>query len=94
MQSLQQIACPGSHEPGFFYQDKHRPMIEIFKTNVENALQAATLLCLLRRYLPSAEINFDLEDCDSILRVKDEKFCSSNIVKILADNGFECEVLI
>ena len=68
-------------------------MIEIFKTNVENPGQAETLLALLHCYLPSAEINFDLDDCDNILRVKDEKFCSLNIIQILAYNGFVCQVL-
>lgn len=68
-------------------------MIEIFKTDVENAGQAETLVALLHYYLPSAEINFDLDDCDNILRVKDEKFCSLNIIQILAYNGFVCQVL-
>ena len=68
-------------------------MIEIFKTNVKSTMQAEAFLSLLHRQLPSAEINFDLEDCDNILRVKDEKFCSLNVIKILEDNGFECEVL-
>ena len=68
-------------------------MIEIFKTNVKNAIQAETLLVLLYHYFPLTEINFDLEDCDCILRVKGEKFCSSNILHILAFNGFECQVL-
>ena len=68
-------------------------MIEIFKTNVKNARQAKTMLALLHYHFPSSEINFDLEDCDKILRVKGEIFCSSDIVKILANNGFECFVL-
>ena len=68
-------------------------MIEIFKTNVENERQAESLLVLLRRHFPSAEINFDLDDCDRILRVKDEKFCLFNVIKILDDKGFECQTL-
>jgi hypothetical protein len=68
-------------------------MIEIFKTNIENAMQAKTILALLHCHFPSSEINFDLEDCDNILRIKGEKFCSLDIVKILTNNGFECFVL-
>lgn len=68
-------------------------MIEIFKTNVENEKQAASLLALLHQHFPSTEISFDLDDCDSILRVKGEKFCSLNIIQILADKDFECQVL-
>lgn len=68
-------------------------MIEIYKTDVENATQAETLLLLLRHYLPSAEINFDLEDCDKVLRVKGERFCTIYIIQILTFNGFKCQVL-
>ncbi|SHM77467.1 hypothetical protein [Mucilaginibacter sp. OK098] len=68
-------------------------MIEIFKTNVENERQAKSLLVLLHQHFSSTEINFDLDDCDRILRVKGEKFCSLNIIKILADKGFECQAL-
>ena len=68
-------------------------MIEIFKTNVKNAGQAETLLALLKQHLPSTEISFDLEDCDSILRVKGEKFCPLNIIQIMANRDFECQVL-
>ena len=68
-------------------------MIEIFKTNIENAAQAVALLAILHHRLPSAEINFDLEDCDSILRIKCEKFCPLNVIQTLADHGFECLVL-
>jgi len=68
-------------------------MIEIFKTNVKNKRQAETLLALLNHYLPCTEINFDLEDCDSILRVKGERCCSIYVIQILRFNGFECQVL-
>ena len=68
-------------------------MIEIFKTNVANKKQAERLLALLNQHFPAAEINFDLDDCDNILRVKDEKFCLSIIIKTLADKGFECQLL-
>ena len=68
-------------------------MFEIFKTNVENAKQAETLVTLLHHYFPFAEINFDLDDCDNILRVKGEKFCLACITQTLAKKGFECQVL-
>ena len=64
-------------------------MIEIFKTNVESLSQAELIMSLLRQHVPAVEVNFDLEDCDNILRVKGETFCCKNIVKILAANGFE-----
>jgi hypothetical protein len=86
-------AYPGSNEPGLFGKNDDPEMIEIFKTNVEDAGQAAGLLVLLHGYLPDAEINFDLEDCDCVLRVKGEHFCSERVIQTLTDNGFECCVL-
>ncbi|EHQ26098.1 hypothetical protein Mucpa_1955 [Mucilaginibacter paludis DSM 18603] len=68
-------------------------MIEIFKTNVENKQEVAVVIDLLRMYYQHAEINFDLEDCDRILRIKGEGFCVENVIKILANNGFECCLL-
>lgn len=45
-------------------------MIEIFKTNVSNERQAARVLKLLGARLPGCRFNFDLEDCDRILRAE------------------------
>jgi len=93
MRPFQLNTYPGSNEPGLFGKNNHLPMIEIFKTNVENARQAAALLAVLHHRFPAAEINFDLEDCDRILRVKGENFCSLLVIQTLANNGFECGVL-
>ncbi len=45
-------------------------MIEVFKTNVDNAPEADKVLRLLAHEFPDFKVNFDLEDCDKILRVK------------------------
>lgn len=68
-------------------------MIEIFKTNVENVIQAETLLALLHHHFSFSEISFDIDDCDRILRFKGGEFCSLKIIQLLANNGFECEIL-
>ncbi len=47
-------------------------MVEIFKTNVTDSLHAEQIVNLLNQYFPSFLINFDLHDCDNILRVKGE----------------------
>ena len=93
MQPFKSNTYPGSIEPGLFGKNKQLTMIEIFKTNVENAGQAAALLAVLNHRFPAAEINFDLEDCDRILRVKGENFCALLVIQTLANNGFECGVL-
>lgn len=68
-------------------------MVEIFKTNVNNKAIANMILENLLGEIPTAEINFDLEDCDKILRIKDENICADNIIHLLGVMGFECEIL-
>ena len=46
--------------------------IEIFRTDVNDVYRADELIQLLKIHLPDCQINFDLEDCDKILRIKGE----------------------
>ena len=68
-------------------------MVEIFKTNVEDVLQAETIISLLSDHFPAFMINFDLHDCDKILRVKGESIPVDEIVNLVSANGFHCSVL-
>jgi hypothetical protein len=45
-------------------------MVEVFKTNVNNHNHAKVLLEKIHNSFRDYEANFDLEDCDKILRVK------------------------
>jgi hypothetical protein len=45
-------------------------MIEIFKTDVDELLQAEMLLKQIHKNFPGYRANFDLNDCDNILRVQ------------------------
>jgi tRNA G26 N,N-dimethylase Trm1 len=67
--------------------------VEIFKTNIESRTQANKVLQLLKQQAPELSCNFDLDDCDRILRVKAEKICLKQIIQILEENGFDCEYL-
>ena len=44
-------------------------MVEVFKTNIETAEEAKQIGKHLLEFFPHSQINFDLEDCDKILRV-------------------------
>ena len=44
--------------------------VEIFATNVQEVSQAKDLVNILLKIFPEYLINFDLEDCDRILRVE------------------------
>lgn len=70
-------------------------MIEVFKTNVKKGSQAKMLVDQIHNSFEGHEANFDLEDCDNILRVK----CGSGLIqpslfiRLLNDFGFHAEVL-
>jgi uncharacterized sporulation protein YeaH/YhbH (DUF444 family) len=70
-------------------------MVEVFKTSVQNDLQAMVVKKLLLKQNPSLEINFDLEDCDKILRIKNIKNTDdvSSVFKTLYETGIYIEML-
>ena len=68
-------------------------MIEVFKTNVEHKATADQIQSALQIQFPSSRINFDLEDCDRILRVEDHEICIDTIIEWMNTSGYECEVL-
>lgn len=68
-------------------------MIEVFKTNVETATDANNIITLLLQNFPGSKINFDLQDCDKILRVEGKEFSSDKIMVLLKENGFHCAIL-
>ena len=68
-------------------------MVEVFKTNVQHRELAEQLVSILRGRFAFSKINFDLEDCDKILRVEGKQICVETIIEILSNHGLECEVL-
>jgi hypothetical protein len=68
-------------------------MIEVFKTNVQTASDANDIVQMLLHHFPGSRINFDLQDCDKILRVEGKDFCSDKIMLLVSKNGFCCEIL-
>jgi hypothetical protein len=62
-------------------------MVEIFKTNVTNERLASRVLKTLRAGLPCYHFNFDLEDCDRILRAQSagEPIENARVIKIVKD---------
>jgi tRNA G26 N,N-dimethylase Trm1 len=69
-------------------------MTEIFKTNVQNKTQARQILSSLNSLFTEAKINFDLLDCDKILRAKGINEASVPVIISGVNNmGYHCEVL-
>ena len=69
-------------------------MTEIFKTNVQNKMQAKQILSSLNPVFGEVKINFDLQDCDKILRVQGINEASiPAVISGLNTLGFHCEIL-
>jgi len=68
-------------------------MVEVFKTNVHKKVQSKMLLYLLSEAFPSFKINFDLSDCDKVLRVEGDDMEAIPIMILVKEYGFTCEIL-
>ncbi len=70
-------------------------MIEVFKTNITEVKHSMLIIRELKEKFPDYKINFDLEDCDNILRIDTGNgiLDNSSIIKIVGENGFEIEIL-
>lgn len=68
-------------------------MIYVFKTSVSNKKAVQQLKPFINRIINEFAWNFDLEDCDNILRLDACAACSKSVVQLLWDKGFECSEL-
>lgn len=68
-------------------------MVEVFKTNITDHTQAAKMLALLGMHFKESRINFDLHDCDKILRVEASRVVPEKIIELMNTNGYQCMIL-
>ena len=68
-------------------------MIYVFKTSVKTKKQVKGLLPHINKILPAEKWNFDLHDCDKILRIDSEEYLASKIADLLNSQKFYCEEL-
>jgi tRNA G26 N,N-dimethylase Trm1 len=69
-------------------------IVEVFKTNVHDAAEAAILIALLQKHITNSSVNFDLDDCDKVLRIKGLDISQQLVVDILEDQGYKCQLLL
>ncbi|MDR7370035.1 hypothetical protein [Flavobacterium aquidurense] len=69
-------------------------MIAVFKTNVQEVEQSIQIVAKLLAHFPSSAINFDLEDCDKILRIHGASISEKKIIELLNSYGYHCEELL
>lgn len=68
-------------------------MIYVFKTSVQTDEEIGILKPKLNRLSQSIKWNFDLEDCDNILRVDSPDILPKMIIDLLSKSNFECQEL-
>jgi len=70
-------------------------MVEVFKTNVEHRVHAIMLIEQIHKAFPEYRANFDLDDCDRILRVASVTGTveACRLIQLLEERGFKAEVL-
>ena len=68
-------------------------MIYVFKTSVKTKRQVKQLQPHINKVLPIKKWNFDLEDCDKILRIDSKENIVLKITGLLNIHKFYCEEL-
>ncbi|RYY71373.1 MAG: hypothetical protein EOO13_03400 [Chitinophagaceae bacterium] len=68
-------------------------MILVYKTNINSKAKAKKTEKELNRLLQKSSWNFDLEDCDNILRVDSEKDVTKILKGKMREFGVEIEEL-
>ncbi len=68
-------------------------MFEVFKTDIKNKTTAKAVLIILKQSFSTSNFNFDLNDCDKILRTESKYNINQQIIELLNNQGFSCEVL-
>ena len=69
-------------------------MVEVFKTNIQDAKLADFIVGELEKHFPSATINFDLSDCDKILRIEYHENVIEKVFLLFEKLGHFCELLL
>lgn len=70
-------------------------MVEVFRTNVCDRAHAQKLVEQIQTIFSHYSANFDLDDCDKILRVKSNTGSvePSSVIKLMGELGFVAEIL-
>ncbi|MFH6995904.1 hypothetical protein [Flavobacterium sp. FlaQc-48] len=68
-------------------------MVEVFKTNVQKETDTNYIIAIIQREFPTYKVNFDLEDCDKILRVEGADLQSNQIIEYVKCLGYTCNIL-
>lgn len=65
-------------------------VVEVFKTNVQRESDKNYVVAIIQTHFPDYKINFDLEDCDKILRIEGVELQCDNIIDYVNCLGYTC----
>lgn len=65
-------------------------IVEIFKTNVQKESDRDHVIAMMQKHFPEYKINFDLEDCDKILRIEGLDLQFDKIMNHVSGLGYTC----
>ncbi|PRX47346.1 hypothetical protein [Salegentibacter salegens] len=70
-------------------------MVRVFKTNITETELANEFINSIHLNFSNYIANFDLEDCDNILRIESfsNDICKDSIINLIAEKGFYAEEL-
>lgn len=70
-------------------------IVKVFKTDVQDHLTARLIVLNLQQTFSHCRINFDLHDCDKILRIESQQGAieEADIYLLVAGYGYHCEPL-
>ncbi len=63
-------------------------MVEVYKTNVSNIEIACVILNQIQNKIKGVKVNFDLSDCDHVLRVEHPELDVKLVPQIVSEMGF------
>ena len=73
---------------------KPTQFIEVFRTNVTDLDLSMTILLCLASMFEGAQITFDLEDVDNVLRIASSSSIDTKaVISVVSRFGFQAEVM-
>ena len=69
--------------------------VQVFKTDVQDQKDAKRIILFLHQNYSHCKVNFDLDDCDRILRIESRlgPVKETAIQLVVAGYGYDCEPL-
>jgi hypothetical protein len=68
-------------------------MVLVFRTSAKTKSDVIKLKPEINNLAPSINWNFDLEDCDNILRIESYEVLPSQVISLFKKHQYECKEL-